>query len=402
MAGADNKNKISGLQLFFLTFLFIYSGTLQCADIYRSGRCLWLAVTVGCAIGMTLMLCYTRIAACADTAACRSLDSMLRFCFGDVGGRCISLFFGIYFIFRAAICLRSYSLFWHTSALPDTAWQIFAAILLLVCIYACRLGLKAVGRLSELLVLLIPSIIVVLLFSSDMGCTDSFLPLLEGGGTAVISGAVPAALVPFGDCVLFLAIFDHAVSKASGAATPRANAVASASSEELCSIPLVRAHHGIRARAFLFGGALAAAAFILGAVRDQAMIGPIQLSMLKYPADFSVQLIGELNIEPLLELNMSAAYAIRIILLLFGGKRLISSALPRNIRRRVQKHPHLSSLTLYSLTAAICFINASECKPLIFTANMLFPTLILFILTIKTRGRAKKGGAKQLFRPDGG
>lgn len=392
MVTLKDKNKISGLQLFFLTFAFVYSGTLLCGGIYSSGRSLWLSVIIGCAAGLLLMLCYVRIAVISDRAELYTANGIFEYCFGRIAGRAAAFLYGIYFLVRAASGLREYCLFWRTVAMPQISWELLALLLLGVCVYAFSLGLTAIGRLSEILMLLLPPIIIVLLLTTDFsGNTDNFFPLLEGGAESVFGGAVHAALTPFGDCVLFVTVFGEVISKASAAATPAANAVARASGNSFDRIDMAHSHERVKTKAFLFGGLGGSAAFILTALRDQIMIGPELMSVLKYPSDFSVQLIAGLNIEPLLELNMSAAYAIRLILLIGGGSSLIFRAFTgvKKIREENNKPSIRDEIvkwgSVYAVAAVICLCGAVIPDAVMTTANIIVPLAILLILGIRSR-----------------
>jgi spore germination protein KB len=201
------KTRISGTQLFLLLSGFLFGSTVILAPAREAVNDAWLALLLGGAGGVLLMLVYTAIALLNPS---KTLVDILKEKMGKVFGNIFSVLYIWYFIHLASLVFRNFGEFICTTTFPETPMAVMIGLFTVVLIYAVNSGVEVVGRLSELLVPIIPfSVLIVSLSLITIHDFTAFLPILENGMTPVLKAAFSFLAFPFGETVAFLMLFPH-------------------------------------------------------------------------------------------------------------------------------------------------------------------------------------------------
>jgi len=109
-------------------------------------------------------------------------------------GKLIGLLFVWFFIHFTLITLGQFNMFITTAVMPETPVLFFTISMLIFCAYAVSKGIKVLGRLSEIIsVLLMISIIsIVIILIKDMNLKE-LTPVLEKGLYPVANGGFTVA-----------------------------------------------------------------------------------------------------------------------------------------------------------------------------------------------------------------
>ncbi len=108
-----------------------------------------------------------------------------------ITGKLIGALYVLFFIHFTAITLSQFGIFLTTAIMPETPKLFFAISIILFCSYAVKKGIEVLGRLGEIvsLLLIIAIISIVLLLVKDMNL-KYLAPVLEKGILPVIHGGV--------------------------------------------------------------------------------------------------------------------------------------------------------------------------------------------------------------------
>jgi len=207
------KARISGLQLFMLMTGFLLGNRLIINPATEAKNDGWIAILISGAGGAILLTLYTSISLLNPS---RTLVDILRHQFGKSLGNIIALFYIWYFIHLASLVFRNFGSFLVTTTYPRTPMEIIIAFFALTIIYAVNSGIEVMGRLSEILVPIVPvsSIIIGLSVVTTHDFT-AFLPVLENGIKPVIKASLNLLSFPFGEAIVFLTIFPYLNKKKS-------------------------------------------------------------------------------------------------------------------------------------------------------------------------------------------
>src|SRR5690606_501243 len=137
----------------------------------------WLAMLLGGAGGVLLMWIYTAIALLNPS---KTLVDILKEKLGKVAGNILAVLYTWYFIHLASLVLRDFGEFICTVTFPETPMAVVIGLFALIMVYAINSGIEVIGRLSELLVPVIPLIASIISLSLiTVYDFTAFLPILE-------------------------------------------------------------------------------------------------------------------------------------------------------------------------------------------------------------------------------
>lgn len=201
------KTQISGIQLYLILLGFLFGSSVILTPALGAGRDAWLAMILAGVAGLLLMWVYTTIALLNPS---KTLVEILRDKLGKVIGTILSVLYIWYFVHLAALVFRNFGEFICTTTLVETPVAVVMGLFALVLLYAVNSGVEVMGRMSELLVILIPVVAflisIALITAHDF---TAFLPVLENGLSPVIHAAFVNLTFPFGEAVAFLMVFPH-------------------------------------------------------------------------------------------------------------------------------------------------------------------------------------------------
>lgn len=289
--------RITPLQLFFLTFSYLYGGFILSRGVWEAGENAWIAALLGTALG-------------AGWYFFLGKGGEKGFSFGKMGKIACFLFF----LVRTWENLEEYGLFCRGELIPGIPPMLYAAALGVLCLYASSLGLTAIGRFAEVSAFALLPLVLLLFFgfltSSPRG---SLAPALPEGAFALLRGTCGVFFTTFGDGVLLLSLADRVVPRTSPDATVWARADAEAARETFPRLP--RLPFSPYRSALLCGAVSAGLLLTVTVVRDQRAIGAETLSPLRFPFAYAAHETQSEVLMPFFTLCLLLVCSVRTMLL---------------------------------------------------------------------------------------
>lgn len=286
------KTRISKIQIFTLMSGFLFGSTVIVAPVAGAKNDAWISMIIGGTCGILLMLVYASISLFNPS---KTLVDILREKFGKVPGSIIAALYVWYFIHVASLVLRDYGEFICTVAFPETPMIVVIVIFAIVLLYGVNSGIEVIGRISELLVPVIPVSVFIITFSlftiSDF---TAFLPILEGGMMPVLDAAFSYVTFPFGETVAFLMVYPH-----------------------LNRMEEIR-------RTVLTAAVILSTLGIIIFFRDISVLGSELLSRATFIPHVTSLVFPEINVDPLVDINLMIAGGIKISVCLYAASTALS------------------------------------------------------------------------------
>lgn len=200
-----NKEKISDIQGIKLMVLFIFGSTVVLGIGGEAERDMWLSVAAAILLAVPLLLIYSRVLSLFPG---KDLFEILELNFGKFFGKLISLLF-IWFSFHlGALILRNFGEFIITVALPETPMIVVIIISGLLCIWGAKAGIETMAKCAEYFIIFVMALLIIfnLLLIPNMH-TDNILPIMGNGLGKAMAGVLSSLTYPFGETVIFMAVF---------------------------------------------------------------------------------------------------------------------------------------------------------------------------------------------------
>ncbi len=239
------RHEISGVQLAFMMGAFVQGSILLVsfvADVTKQDT--WLAVVAGFVVTLPFIILQAKL---MDRFTGRTLAQVVREVYGSTLGSAILLYYLVYFTLLCTFNIRDIADFYGLFLQPDSPQLLILAGFALVCAYAATAGLAAGARMSHLFVALAAVILVStsLLLAKDMDLTN-FLPVLRLPLLDFVRGTHIVSTIGLGELTVFLTLMGS-----------------------------VRTPGSLVKPAFA-GMAIGGASLLLAAIRDTAVLGPLQ------------------------------------------------------------------------------------------------------------------------------
>lgn len=286
------KAQISSIQLFLLLTGFLYGSTVIINSALGAKNDAWLAILLGGAGGALLIGVYIAVALLNPS---KTLVEILRERLGKVIGNVIALLYVWYFIHLAALVFRNFGEFIAVVTFPETPIVVVIGIFAVILVYAINSGVEVIGRLSELLVPVLP-VVVLIICMAIITTHDftAFFPILENGMTPVLKASFGLITFPFGESVVFLMLFPHLNRKGN--------------------------LKKIAALSVLFMVALSLLLFF----RDITVLGGELMQQATFVPHLTALLIPGMNVEPLVDINLLIGGGIKISVCIYAVTRALS------------------------------------------------------------------------------
>ncbi|HHV98519.1 MAG TPA: endospore germination permease [Clostridiaceae bacterium] len=285
------KTQISKIQLFMLLLGFLFGSTVIMTPTVGAKNDGWLAILVGGAAGILLMGVYSAIALLNPS---KTLVDILMERLGKVAGNILAVLYIWYFIHLASLVFRDFGEFICTVTFPETPMIVVIGLFAVVLLYAVNSGIEVLGRLSELLVPIIPIVIFIIGLSLiSVHDFTAFLPILENGITPVLKAALSFLTFPFGETVAFLMVFPHLNKK-----------------EKLKKVVFLSAGIIILAGTVIF-------------FRDISVLGSDLMARATFIPHLTSLLIPGLNVEPLVDINLLIGGGIKISVCIYAASKAL-------------------------------------------------------------------------------
>ncbi|MCX8132248.1 MAG: endospore germination permease [Clostridia bacterium] len=279
--------KISNIQLGLLLVGFFYGSTALMNPAGSAGRESWIAVILGWALGLMLIIMYVKI---AQLNPGKTLIEMLRINFGNVIGSMVSALYIWYFIHLASLVTRNFGEFMTTTSYTETPMSVIVVLFVALTVYVVRSGLEVLGRVSEVVVWAIP--VIIFIASAALWTIHDFsvlIPLFEKGIKPVLSAGFALSTFPFGEAVAFMMVFPYLNKK-----------------EYMFKTAILSA----TAIGFLF---------LVSVSRDLVILGPKLMTEINYSPDIVTKLVPGVSVEPFLDINLLIGGGIKVSICLYAA-----------------------------------------------------------------------------------
>lgn len=206
------KEVITSKQAISMLILFITNGTLIFPSGVEAQKDIWIAIIAAMLLGMLISLMYSKLLSLFPG---EDLYDILINIFGRFFGKLFCVIY-IWFSFNIAVfVVEDFSSFITTVTLPEMNKFIIVLFPTALCAYGLKNGIEVLGRFSELIVstLIILVLLACLLLTPNME-VKNLMPVLEKGISPILSGTFSLFTFPFGETIVFTALFSSIESKA--------------------------------------------------------------------------------------------------------------------------------------------------------------------------------------------
>ncbi len=314
--------KLTYLQFGFLTFSFLYGGTLLSPGAYNAGRGAWIAALIGSAAGLLWLFALGRFSEAETKIGSRNG-------LGSIAYRIACL--GTLFLLLS-LSLADFGVFWNREVMPSLSPVLCSMALFTVSLYAVFHGTAAIGRFAELSIFaLIPLLLILFPGLLSGQISRLYLSSSEEMLLPIAKSSLGVLVSTFGDSLALSILASDVISVRSDSATVFARASASASKDTFPLINRLRPKRHPLTAALLFGGAGAALLFILTVVGNQARLGSDVLSAVAYPVSFASKLLHHEVLDPFFIFCLTLLYTVKAMVLLLACCKLLAGLLPQAI-----------------------------------------------------------------------
>lgn len=286
-----NEEKISSYQMVMLIAGFFLGTSVVLNPAAKDGSDAWFSGLVAIAVGLLLI---TITASLAALHPGKSLAEILIFCFGRTAGRIICFFYLIFAIWLSGVVLLTFSNYSNSVSYPETPIPFISICYMLVTVFAVKIGLEAMGRISEVLMVLSIFITAVTLFSflTDFH-PNAFLPIFTNGiAKPAVSGLV-GGLLPYAEVFLALNILPNLNDKK-------------------------KTFKSLSLSVLVAGGIM-----YLFTLRNISALGVNMAVRTVFPSEKIFRLMPAIDIIPLLDINVIVFSILKVALVLYSQAKML-------------------------------------------------------------------------------
>jgi spore germination protein KB len=255
----------------------------------------WLAFLIGCIVGTILIVMYASISRLNPSC---TLIEILEKNFGKILGKGFAILYIWYFIHLASLVLRNFGEYSVVTGYPETPILFIIISFSLIIALSVRAGIEVMGRISEIFLVILTIILVFVFFSLITSYDfENLKPFMAQGIKPIIKTAFGIVSFPFGETIAFLMVFPHAIKQ-----------------EKIMKTSIFSS---------LFVG------FVLIEVilRNILVLGSDMVSRDIFPSHVVFRLIPGLDVDPLLDVNLTVAGIIKIGICIYAAAAGIAQLL---------------------------------------------------------------------------
>jgi len=285
------EEQISSYQVIMLLAGFFLGTSIVMNPVIKDGADTWFSELVSIAAGI-LVISIT--AALSMRHPGKSLVEVLTICFGRKTGRIIGLFYFVFATWLSGEVILTFSNYSNSISYPETPILFLAISYMLIIAFTVKIGLEAIGRISEVLTVMAVLIASIALFSlfTDFH-PNAFLPLFKNGIIKPAVDGIIGGMFPFAEIFLVLNI------------TPNLN-------DKTKTF-----------KSLILAGLLAGGTFYLFTIRNISVIGVDAAARTVFPSEKVFRLMPGIDIIPLLDINVIVCGIIKVSLILFAQARML-------------------------------------------------------------------------------
>jgi spore germination protein KB len=285
------EEKISSYQMVMLIAGYFLGSSIILNPAAQDGADAWFTGLVNIAVGFLIV---SITATLAMLYPGKSLVEILILCFGRTMGRIIGFFYLIFAIWLSGVTLLTFSNYSTSVSYPETPILFISICYMLIIAFAVKIGLEAMGRISEVLIVLaiLISIVALLSLVTDFH-PDAFLPLFKNGIAKPAVSGLMGGVLPFAEVFLALNILPNLNDK----------------KKTFKSLTL----------AMLVAGGV----MYLFTVRNISVLGVNMASRNVFPSEKVFRLMPVIDIIPLLDINVIVFGILKVSLALYAQAKIL-------------------------------------------------------------------------------
>lgn len=201
------KQAIPDYQGVTIVILFTIGSSLVFGLAKAAGNDLWLSFLLGLLFALPVIMVYARLRSLLSS---HNLYLGLEQVYGKSLGRVITFTFGFYAWRIGVFESKDIAVFVDSVGLNLTPQTVFVLSLSILVLWACKLGIQAMGRWSAFVVKLVVVVILInlILLGTEVD-PQEFLPILYEGWKPVVSGALQILDYPFLEIIILFWVFDN-------------------------------------------------------------------------------------------------------------------------------------------------------------------------------------------------
>lgn len=199
------NGKITGRQAVCTLVLFELGSSLVTGGSEKAGQDSWIAVCIGLAFTIPLVLLFSKLSAMAPGL---DLFEMCEVAFGKIGGNIATLLFSVYSLHLSALVTKNFTEYIQVLTLPETPQPVIAICIGFLGWFGIRKGIEVVARNASFILPLTVFVVLALIGISvkfmDLG---NLKPVLSHDMKTMLKSGFSSFVFPFAESVLFLSVF---------------------------------------------------------------------------------------------------------------------------------------------------------------------------------------------------
>ncbi len=273
------NSRISNYQLFTLLCGFMIGSSLIVSPAAGAKQEAWLAFLIGCIIGTILIAMYASIYRL--NPSCTLIEALEKN-FGKILGKGFAILYIWYFIHLASLVLRNFGEYSVITGYPETPILFIIVSFSLIVAFSVRSGIEVMGRISEIFLVILIVILVFVFFSLITAYDlENLKPFMSQGIKPIIKTAFGTVTFPFGEAIAFLMVF-----------------------------PYVNKQEKI-VKTSIFSSLFVGLVLVEVILRNILVLGSDMASRDIFPSHIVFRLIPNLDVDPLLDVNLTVAGIIK-------------------------------------------------------------------------------------------
>jgi len=285
------EEKISSFQVIAILLGYLLGTAIVSNAAAESGADAWFSMLVTIAAALIISCMTVKL---AKLHPGKSLVEILISCFGSKAGRIIGFSYVLFLIYLSSAVLLTFCYYEVVVNYQETPTLFISICYMMVIAFIVKMGLEVIGRISEVLVVLVLLITALALFSLIQDYSpDVFLPMFKDGIAKPAKAGIMNAVLPFSEIFLAINIL------------PNHNDQKKASKVIFLAVLITWSE------------------FSLFTLRNIGVLGIEVAARTVYPSELVYKLFPGINISFLLNANVIISGVIKVALLLYSEVKIL-------------------------------------------------------------------------------
>lgn len=199
------KEQITDKEGICLLILFVMGSSLILGVGSYAKNDAWIASIAGLLMSLPVIFIYSRMLSLFPG---KDLFDIINIAFGEVFGKIITIFYVWYSFHLGALVIRNFGEYVNTVSMPETPMIVPMLFLGVAGLYAVRMGIEVMSRISTYFVPIVIFILVVVnVLAIPQFNLSNLQPVLSQGFAPVLKGGFSAFAFPFAESAILLGVF---------------------------------------------------------------------------------------------------------------------------------------------------------------------------------------------------